>query len=93
MTNEELFTVTNSEPLSSTLKFNRLRWAGHVNRMPRSRIPHSVLHGVLEEGTLHMGRPKLRFKDVLKRDLIDFDIKPESWTTLPRNRENKPLPR
>jgi len=87
MTNEELFKITNSGPLSSRLKFIRLRWAGQVNRMPPSRIPHSILHGVLEEGTRHIGRPKLRFKDVLKRDLVDFGIQPESWTVASRNRD------
>ncbi|KAG1940172.1 C-C chemokine receptor type [Pimephales promelas] len=60
---------------------------GRTNRMPPSRIPHSILHGVLEEGTRHIGRPKLRFKDVLKRDLVDFGIQPESWTVASRNRD------
>jgi len=86
MTNEELFSATGSGPLSSRLKYIRLRWAGHVNRMPSHRIPHMLLHGVLAQGTRHIGRPRLRFKDVLKRDLRDFDIRPESWTTLSQDR-------
>ena len=86
MTNEELFSATGSGPLSSRLKYIRLRWAGHVNRMPSHRIPHMLLHSVLAQGTRHIGRPRLRFKDVLKRDLRDFDIRPESWTTLSQDR-------
>ena len=86
MTNEEVFKITGSGPLSSRLKFFRLRWAGHVNRMPCDRIPRLLLHGVLEEGTRQTGRPRLRFKDVLKRDLKDFNIEPESWTTLSKER-------
>ena len=69
MTNERLFEITKSQPLSTRLKFTRLRWAGHLTRMPSSRLPHAILHGVLEEGTRTVGRPRLRFKDVLKRDL------------------------
>ena len=80
MTNEELFLVTKSEPMSSRLKFMRLRWAGHVTRMPKHRIPRILLHSVLEKGTRQTGRPKLRFKDVLTRYFQDFNISPDTWT-------------
>ena len=88
MTNEEVFQITGSGPLSSRLKFIRLRWAGHVNRMPNHRIPRLLMHGVLEEGSRQTGRPRLRFKDVMKRDLKDFSITPESWTLLSKDRPN-----
>ena len=51
MTNDDLLQLTNSGPLSSRLKVFTLRWAGHVNRMPKDRLPHAVLHSVLREGT------------------------------------------
>lgn len=54
--------------------------------MPQHRIPRLLLHGVLEEGTRSIGRPRLRYKDVLKRDLKDFNMEAESWTTLSRDR-------
>ncbi|XP_067947345.1 uncharacterized protein [Watersipora subatra] len=88
MTNEKLFMQTGSGPLSSRLKFIRLRWAGHVNRMPSMKIPHMIIHGVLENGTHQTGRPRLRFKDVLKRDLKDFSMQPETWTSASRDRPN-----
>ena len=88
MTNEEVFRFTGSGPLSSRLKFFCLRWAGQVNRMPQHRIPRLLLHGVLEEGTRQTGRPRLRFKDVIKRDLKDFNIEPEAWTSISRDRVN-----
>jgi hypothetical protein len=81
MTNENLFNITRSRPLSSQLKFNRLRWAGHVHRMTRGRLPHTLLHSVLKEGTRPIGRPRLRYKDVLKRDLRDFNINTTTWTS------------
>jgi hypothetical protein len=87
MTNEELFKITKSEPLSSKMKYIRIRWAGHVNRMESKRIPHQLLHAVLLEGKRQTGRPNLRFKDVLKRDLRDFDIAPESWTNASKDRQ------
>ena len=84
--NEDIFKITGSGPLSSRLKFYRLRWAGHVNRMSQHRIPCLLLHGVLEMGTRQKGRPRLRFKDVLKRGLKDFGVEPLSWTSLSRDR-------
>ena len=66
MTNEELFRIAN---FGYSLQ-NWVRWAGHVNRMPKHHIPHTILHSVFREGTRSVGRPKLRFKDVLKRGLV-----------------------
>jgi len=86
MTNKDVFQLTGSVPLFSKLKFLYLRWAGHLNRMPKHRIPHILFHGVLSEGSCQTGRPYLRFKDVLKRDLKDFDINSSSFTTLSYNR-------
>jgi hypothetical protein len=54
--------------------------------MPADRIPHNILHSVLEEGIRKTGRPRLRYKDVLKRHLMDFAIPPESWTATSKNR-------
>jgi len=50
--------------------------------MPKHRIPHISLHGVLSEGSCQTGRPYLRFKDVLKQDLKDFHINPKSCITI-----------
>ena len=33
-------------------------------------------------------RPKLRFKDVLKRDLVDFNIPTRSWPQLASHRSS-----
>ena len=66
ITNEDVFRITDSCPLTSTLC---LRWAGHVNRMPSYRIPRLVLHRVLANGIRCKRRPRLRFKDVIKRDI------------------------
>ena len=86
MTNEEGFRITGSGPRPSRLKFFRLRWAGHVNRMPKHRITRFLLHGVLEERTRPTGRPRLRFKNVVKRDLKDISVEPVAWTSLSKYR-------
>ena len=47
----------------------RLRWLGHVTRMHDGRLPKDILYGELATGSRPTGRPTLRYKDVLKRDL------------------------
>ena len=79
--------VTNAEVLSraglptmyTLLRQRRLRWLGHVRRMQDGRIPKDVLYGELSTGKRALGRPKLRFKDVCKRDMKALDICPETW--------------
>ena len=61
------------------LSKNRIRWAGHVKRMPDHRIPKQLLYCQLREGKRSRGRPKKRFKDCLKDSLKDFGMNTDSW--------------
>ena len=61
------------------LSQRRMRWLGHIRRMPDGRIPKDILYGELEEGKRQCGRPKLRFRDVCKRDLRSLGIDEVSW--------------
>ena len=45
-----------------------------------------ISQDINEKGDRPVGRPKLRFKDVLKRDLVDFQIPTRSWPQLASNR-------
>ena len=81
MTNGDVFEIIGSGPLSSRLKLFPLRWASHVNRIRKQRISRLLPHGVSQEGTRHIGIPKLRFENVLREDLKDFDIEPEYRTS------------
>ena len=65
--------------MHSLLKQRRLRWLGHVVRMEDGRIPKDLLYGELTQGTRPTGRPKLRFKDVCKRDLKTLEIDVDTW--------------
>ena len=74
--------VTCRESLScvqTELRKNRIRWAGHVRRMPNHRIPKQLLYCKLSEGERSKGRPVKRFKDCLKDSLKDFGIDHDSW--------------
>lgn len=50
-------------------------------RMPHKRIPSAIFFGQLSDAKRNVGRPKLRFKDVLKRDLADFEVPQHSWVS------------
>ena len=64
----------------------RLHWLGHVKRMDPGRIPKDLLYGELVEGSRHAGRPKLRFKDVCKRDMKRCNIDSNSWESIADDR-------
>ena len=57
----------------------QLRWAGHISRMPDTRLPKRLLFGDLSNGKHPRGRPKLRLKDTLKVSLKNFDIDVKTW--------------
>ena len=60
---------------------SQLRWAGHVLRMPDSRLPKAVFYGELCHGKRKRGRPKLRYRDVLKRHMKIGEIDYSNWET------------
>jgi len=71
--------TTDSYDLITIIRHRRLRWAGHVCRMEDNRLPKQVLYSELPNAPRSTGLPKLRFRDVLKRDLNAFSITSTSW--------------
>ena len=56
-------------------------------RMSPDRLPKQVLYFQLSSGHRKRGRPRLRFKDTIKRNLKMRDIKIDSWTSLSQQRD------
>jgi len=84
--NTLILQTTGSCDLITTIRHRRLRWAGHVCRMEDNRLPKQVLYSEPPDAPRPIGRPKLRFRNVLKRDLNTFSITSISWEKLASNK-------
>ena len=82
VTDVEVLQQAGMTSMMSILWERRLRWLGHVRRMDPGRIPKDLLYGQLAVGTRPTGRPRLRYKDVCKRDLKQYQIDVLSWERL-----------
>ena len=72
--------------VSALIKQRRLRWLSDVRRIDDGRIPKDLLYGEIDEAKYPVGRPKLRFKDVCKRDLKALDMPADSVEAMAENR-------
>ena len=75
-----------SRSLFQSLTTRRMRWLGHLRRMPDGRLPKDTLFSELRHGRRGRDRPLLRFKDVAKRDLNDLGIDVTEWKHLAEDR-------
>jgi len=87
VTNDDVLTKTNMMSMYDVLIQKNLRWSGHVHRMENGRLPKQILYSQLCEGSRGIGRPKLRFKDTVKRNLKAKQIPIGSWQPLSKQRE------
>ena len=71
---------------SYIIKSRRLRWAGHVARMEKSRNACRVLVGKLV-GKRPLVRPRRRWEDNIKMDLREMGCEPGDWIDLSEDRD------
>jgi hypothetical protein len=77
VSNDDVLQRANIQSMESIIMRHRLRWLGHVQRMPVDRMPLKVLYSELSEGQRSAGGPRKRFKDLTKRTLKAVHIPPE----------------
>ncbi|XP_068734901.1 uncharacterized protein [Montipora capricornis] len=86
ITNIEVLKRAGLPSMEDMLIQMNLRWLGHVDRMDHQRLPRKLLNSQLCEGKRNQGRPRLRFKDPVKRNLEKLDIDRSSWQQKAKDR-------
>jgi hypothetical protein len=83
--NEELHNLYSSPSIIRIIKSRRMRWAGHVARMGEKRNVYRLLVGK-PEGKRPLGRPRRRWIDNIKMDLLEIRLSVVGWIGLTQDR-------
>ena len=84
--NEELRAASRLPLITAYIRAARLRWAGHVARMGEDAPCKKYLFG-RPEGRRPVGRPRLRWGDLIVSDLRHLGVEhPEQWPQVARDR-------
>lgn len=75
--NHELYQLYREPRLSEYIRLKRLKWAGHVQRMPDERVAKKALNG-RPGGRRLVGKPRLRWEDAVSRDAQEL-LNTRSW--------------
>ena len=67
LTDKEIYASVQKPTITETIRLNRLRWFGHVQRVEENRISKRVLYMNLETRRLR-GRPRNRWQNGVRED-------------------------
>ena len=71
--------------LMGRLVKSRMKWAGHVERMKEDRLPRmAYIHQ--ERGKRKRGRPRMRWRDCIERDMRKAELEDVDWMMLAQDR-------
>jgi hypothetical protein len=89
--NEELRDLYSSPSIIRIIKSRRMRWAGHVARMGEKRNAYRLLVGK-PDGKRPLGRPRRRWVENIKMDLLEIGWGGVDWIGLAQDRDKwRPL--
>jgi hypothetical protein len=83
--NEKLHNLYSSPSIIRIIKSRRMRWAGHVARMGEKRNVYRILVRK-SEGKRPLERPRLRWIDNIKMDLLEIGLNVVDWIGLAQDR-------
>jgi hypothetical protein len=79
--NEELHNLYSWPSIIRIIKLRKMRWAGHVAQMGEKRNVYRLLVGK-PEGKRPLGRPRCRWIDNIKMDLLETGLSVVDWIGL-----------
>jgi hypothetical protein len=83
--NDELHSLYSSLNIVRVIKSRRMRWAGHVARMGEGSGVYRMFVG-RPKGKKPLGRPRRRWGDNIKTDLMERGIDGANWIRLAQDR-------
>jgi len=86
VSNHEIYRRSGLAPTADMLIERNLRWTGHVHRIDEKILPRQLIYSELSSGKRNQGRPRLRFKDVVKKNLNGRGIKHDTWQSAANRR-------
>jgi hypothetical protein len=84
--NRELHNLYSSPDIIRQIKSRRMRWAWHVARMGEGKNVYRVLVGK-PEGRRPLGRPRRRWEDGIRMDLVEIGWGGVEWIHLAQGRD------
>jgi hypothetical protein len=84
--NEELHGLYSSPSIVRVIKARRMRWAWYVTRMGDVRGAYNILVG-RPEGRRPLGRPRRRWEDNIKMDLMEIMFGDVDWIHWAQDRD------
>lgn len=85
--NSELYSIFDEPEISTVMRFRRLQWAGHVQRMEDGRIPKKILKERIF-GTRPIGKPRRRWEDAVNADSVSM-LGVRNWKTRALDRDDE----
>ena len=83
LTSKETYASVKKPTIIETIRLNRLRWFGHIQRMEENGIPKRIYMNL---GTIRLrGRPRNRWQDEVRED--GRIVGGEGWQEIVHNRE------
>ena len=83
--NHELYQVYNEVDIVKVIKHGRLRWAGHVARMPEERQASIIFRNEPGRGRRLRGRPRTRWLHAVEEDLRSLNVQGD-WKRMAQDR-------
>jgi len=87
VTNKEILERTELPFMEDLLIRKNFRWTGHLMRMSPDRLPKLILYSQQSSSHIKRGLLRLRFKDIIKRNMKLRDITTDSITSLSQQRD------